>query len=94
MKPEREQTLQDVSSVFLSEEQPANFKHSSLEPTTTDLTFVRKETTGIPVHVEEAMTKLVIITVRNQHEKVNNCLSAACEPLIERVVKMSIDGLK
>lgn len=51
---------------------------------------MRDTTTGIHIHVKEAMTKFVLETLTPQHKGVNYFLSAAWVPSIEYIIKKSI----
>lgn len=47
---------------------------------------------GIPFHIEEVMTKLVLENVKAQHKGVDSCFSATLESLIERIVKKVVNS--
>lgn len=83
---EREGTFHAVADAFVSEDKPATFQQDPVVPSMSDQILVRDVVTGIPFHVEELLTKLVLKIVVAQHKEYDDCLFAALASLIDRVV--------
>lgn len=87
MEMERKDTFRAVGDAVISEEKPATMEQGPAVLPTSDQIFLLRAVTGVLVHVEEAMTKLVLETLTTQHKGVDNHLSAALESLKERIVR-------
>lgn len=85
---------QDCEEVFLafadsvvSEVKPATFEQESAVPPANEQILVRDIITVICLHVEEAIRRCSLETVRAQHKRVYNHVSAALESLIGHIVR-------
>lgn len=87
MEQDLEKTFHIVTDDVTSEEKPAMLEQGPFAPPTSIQILERDASTGIPLDVEQTMTKLVLKALTSQQKGVDNCLSADPESLIERVVK-------
>lgn len=88
---ERDTYFHVFADQVVSEERPENIKSAPVATFNSETLLVRDAVASIPVHVEEAVNKLVLETLTANKKGVNNRLSAALETLGIRTVQKVVN---
>lgn len=93
-KPNGNASFRIIPDQTVSEEQSVNTKTDPVAPLTSKQLFVRDAVAGVPVHVKEAMKKMVLETLNKSKTRVYNRLSVDLEDLVLRTMQKVVDSLE
>lgn len=95
--PTQCETKRDIPSLVISdqagrEERPTSTETVPVALRTSNQLLVRKAVTGIPVHIEASLSKLVLETLTSSLEGVDNLVSTTLETLVLHTVRKVVNS--
>lgn len=93
-RPKCKASFRAVSDQIVSEERLTSIETAPVAPLTSEQFLFRDAVAGIPVHIKEAVSNLVLGTLTANQKEIDNRLSPDLETLFIRTVHEVVNSLK